>query len=135
MFPQLTLQLFDQNVTELNEALENYFKFMFVRDPLTRLLSVYFNKAMNTNLTSIKNFGPDVKRRGGEMIRKQNRTVSDADLPENRTLPTFEEFLEFILVSSLDGEWLFFKFVQAGWGANLGSYVFFIYFISLKQRL
>ena len=79
---------------------------MFVRDPLTRLLSVYFNKAMNTNLTSIKNFGPDVKRRGQEMIRLHNRTrpASDPDLPENRTLPTFEEFLEFIIVSSMDGE-------------------------------
>ena len=93
-----------QNATELNEAQENYFKFMFVRDPLTRLLSVYFNKAVNTNLTSIKNFGPDVKRRGGEMIRKQNRTVTDSGFPENRTLPTFEEFLEFIIVSSMDGE-------------------------------
>ena len=93
-----------QNATELNEAQENYFKFMFVRDPLTRLLSVYFNKAVNTNLTSIKNFGPDVKRRGEEMIRKQNRTVTDSGFPENRTLPTFEEFLEFIIVSSMDGE-------------------------------
>ncbi len=124
-------------------SLENYFNFMFVRDPLQRLLSVYFNKAMNTNLTAIKNFGPDVKRRGlhecskkldrftvwkiilfkvkivllllrlfkkkilttgEEMIAKQNRTRKSEKKSENRTLPTLEEFLEFILVSSMEGE-------------------------------
>ena len=61
---------------------------------------------MNPNLMSIKNFGPDVKRRGAEMILKRklsagNRTAVDAK--DNRTLPTLEEFLEFILVSSMEG--------------------------------
>ncbi len=113
-------------------------------------MSVYYNKAMNTNLTAIKEFGPDVKRKGRRMIKKQNRTrweclnlkpyifavkikavfklkfvehffyclylhnmffsksfyyrSIDDDSAENRTLPNFEEFLEFILDSSMEGE-------------------------------
>jgi len=38
------------------------------------------------------------------MIAKQNRTRKTEKKSENRTLPTFEEFLEFILVSSMEGE-------------------------------
>jgi hypothetical protein len=34
----------------------------------------------------------------------RNRTDTKPQAAENRTLPTFEEFLEFILVSSMEGK-------------------------------
>lgn len=55
---------------ELQAANKKYFKFMFVRNPISRLLSVYFNKALAFNVSGIKDFGPDVKRRGGQVTKK-----------------------------------------------------------------
>jgi len=48
---------------------------MFVRNPISRFLSIYFNKALAFNVSGIQDFGPEVKRRGGEVIKKYDNIL------------------------------------------------------------
>ena len=86
----------DFNIEERDNITAQYKKFMFVRDPLERLLSAYRNKfETHPNKARRANFFELVKQVYIEhpMRRKERNIIAKL---ENKTLP-FQDFLYFIL--------------------------------------
>ena len=71
---------------DVDRMLKTYFKFVFVREPLERLLSAYLNKFHSLNET----YYPNVYGRG---IIKRYRPGGN---PEHKNV-TFDEFLNFVI--------------------------------------
>lgn len=85
---------------EINYRLKNYFKFMFVREPMSRLLSAYRNK-----------FGEIVsyqKKYGVEIIKKYRKGyIKDSKLAGDDV--TFDEFVHYLLdedVERMNEHWM-----------------------------
>lgn len=103
------------SLEEFSEANETYFKFMFVRHPMDRLLSCYLDKMVNSDHVSLPPYRKYVQMMGRKIIRtrraKQLATSNSLKSPlwnsptlrRDQANPTFEEFLEFILNTSLQG--------------------------------
>lgn len=92
----------DDEINLARFKVRKYYKFMFVRHPLERLLSAYRNKFG-------ENIG-DYRRRYGAKIIKAYRTKSQAKeaLMKNDLSITFEEFLRFLVDSNtakMDVHW------------------------------
>ncbi|XP_068107774.1 carbohydrate sulfotransferase 14 [Hyperolius riggenbachi] len=89
--------LSDLSVEQINQRLKNYFKFMFVRDPMERLLSAYRNK-----FGEIKEYQ---QRYGLEIVKRyrKNPEMSKGDDV------TFSEFLQYLLdedVEKMNEHWM-----------------------------
>ncbi|XP_066284370.1 carbohydrate sulfotransferase 11-like [Branchiostoma lanceolatum] len=83
-----SLKLYSQE--EIQYRLDNYFKFMFVRDPLERLLSAYINKfTMPYNLKFHRLYGTKIISRFRENPSKDSLQKGD-DV-------TFTEFVQYLL--------------------------------------
>lgn len=94
-----------QNETEAND----FFKFMFVRHPVDRLLSCYFDKVLDVKSNpELTNFRKRVLKRAqaSRKARKfnagQTKTTLDSISELNQTLPTLDDFIEFILSQPLE---------------------------------
>ncbi len=77
-------------VAEIKYRLKHYFKFMFVREPLERLLSAYRNKFT----VSYNNYFP--QRYGKYIIKKFRKNPSAKSLRMGQDV-RFQEFLKYIL--------------------------------------
>ena len=82
--------------TQRNYRLNNYFKFMVVRNPLERLLSAYRNKMATSD--TVKFFQ---KIRTQIVKRFRRREQGSSCAPPNH-FPTFTEFIDFINNTPLD---------------------------------
>ena len=86
------------SVEDFREANASYFKFTVVRHPMDRLLSCYIDKLLNNRqyFASLQDddqqqsFPYLVKQKARQLIVKNNLT---------HRIPTFQEFLEFVLAS------------------------------------
>ena len=78
------------SVEEIKYRLENYFKFMFVRDPFERLLSAYRNKFT----VSYNTYFP--QRYGRHIIKKFRQRPSRQAMRQGKDV-TFEEFTQYLL--------------------------------------
>ena len=74
-----------KNQSEFEFAQKNFFKFMFVRNPMERLLSCYINKVENFNIFQIMKYSRE--RIKDSFKSKHNETE----------MPTFEDFLLYAL--------------------------------------
>ncbi|MEE6502127.1 hypothetical protein FKM82_004419 [Ascaphus truei] len=75
---------------EINYRLRNYLKFVFVREPLERLVSAYRNKFTRTYNTAFH------KRYGTKIIERHRRDPSHEALERGDDV-TFEEFLYYLV--------------------------------------
>lgn len=96
------------NLDEFGEANETYFKFLFVRHPMDRLLSCYLDKMVQSDHVSLPPYRRYVQKTGRKIIRtrqaKKLRTFTlSKSIKKEQANPTFEEFLEFILNTNLEG--------------------------------
>ncbi len=80
--------------TEIDVRLENYFKFMFTRDPLERVLSAYSSKFLYSKIQNQK-----FRRRYGRFILRQYRNNLAQDESETGAGVTFPEFVAYILAT------------------------------------
>ncbi|KAK4026270.1 hypothetical protein OUZ56_015280 [Daphnia magna] len=64
--------LLPKSLEEFKFANETYFKFMFVRHPMDRMLSCYLDKMINSQHHSLPAFRAFVKNRANEIIRNQH---------------------------------------------------------------
>ncbi|XP_033098921.1 carbohydrate sulfotransferase 14-like isoform X2 [Anneissia japonica] len=83
---------------EIDIKLKTYFKFMFVRNPIARLVSAYRNK-FRENIVSFH------KRYGVPIVRKYRKNVNN-DVKGDDV--TFEEFIRYLLdtdTSNMDMHW------------------------------
>ena len=83
-----TLDMYSK--TEVQYRLKNYFKFLFVRDPLERLLSAYNNKFN----TTYNDYFP--QRYGRKIIKKFRKHPTKKALRTGKQVK-FPEFVKFIL--------------------------------------
>ncbi|XP_041477368.1 carbohydrate sulfotransferase 12-like isoform X2 [Lytechinus variegatus] len=86
---------------EIDYRLENYATFMFVRDPLARVLSAYRNKLEENN----KSYQRTIGRR---IIKAYREHPSEMELDTGANV-TFAEFVRFItdekMANNMDGHW------------------------------
>ena len=83
---------------EINKKLKSYFKFVFVRDPLKRLVSGYRDKFMKRSV--------DFQHVYGKLIAKKYR--SNANATGNGSDITFTEFLRYVGdsdINSMNEHW------------------------------
>ncbi|CAH2328970.1 carbohydrate sulfotransferase 14 [Pelobates cultripes] len=92
------LFLSDFSVDEIKHRLKHYFKFMFVRDPMERLLSAYRNK-----FGEIKEYQ---QKYGVEIIRRYRKHSTSATAGDD---VTFSEFVRYLLdedVERMNEHWM-----------------------------
>lgn len=77
---------------EVAFRIENYFKFLFVREPMERILSAYLNKFTMPYSTEYQ------RRFGRKIVRRYRRTPSRESLKHGHDV-TFNEFAKFLLDS------------------------------------
>ncbi|KAI0226987.1 Carbohydrate sulfotransferase 11, partial [Lamellibrachia satsuma] len=75
---------------EIEYRLRNYFKVMFVRNPLERILSAYINKFTQKYSTYFR------KRYGRRIVRRYRENPSEQSLQRGDDV-TFNEFVQYIL--------------------------------------
>ena len=106
-----------QNLQDFHQANETYFKFLFVRHPMDRLLSCYLDKMVTSPHKSLPPYRRHIKltamkimkkRQGSKLVLPSLPKLPAASIHQNTTAkdsvkPTFEEFLEFILNTNLQG--------------------------------
>ena len=121
---------------EFLEANRTFFKFMFVRHPMKRMLSCYMDKMVKSEHKSLPPYRIFVKNKGRKIIqdREDAAVLKREEIPKQSTsitknisnvtidrqqvignqssnataiIPTFEEFLEFILSTNLQGKIFF----------------------------
>lgn len=103
----LSSYLNPRSLEEFQYANNTFFKFMFVRHPMERMLSCYLDKMVTSPHSSLPAFRRFVKQKGAKLVKKHKRK-NDRNNKNNRMLatkeqPTFEEFLEFVLSTDLQG--------------------------------
>jgi len=105
------------NLQDFHQANETYFKFLFVRHPMDRLLSCYLDKMVTSPHKSLPPYRRHIKltamkimkkRQGSKLALPSLPKLPAAGIHQNTTAkdsvkPTFEEFLEFILNTNLQG--------------------------------
>uniref|UniRef100_A0A8D0B5U3 Carbohydrate sulfotransferase n=1 Tax=Salvator merianae TaxID=96440 RepID=A0A8D0B5U3_SALMN len=82
--------LSEYSIPEINYRLRNYLKFIFVREPLERLVSAYRNKFTRSYNTAFH------KRYGTKIIRRHRQDPSDEALERGHDV-RFEEFVYYLL--------------------------------------
>ena len=87
-----------RNATELVKAQQDYFKFMFVRHPMERLVSCYVNK-VEAERKGEDGFSKLVKTKADEIRKSRGEKVLD----KTDTVTTFDDFIEYAL-NDLSGE-------------------------------
>ena len=81
-----------------NYRLNNYFKFVVVRNPLERLLSAYRNKILRNEAEALL-----FKRLSADVVRKYRRPdPSTRNSTTNSQYPTFPEFIDYINSQSVN---------------------------------
>ncbi len=80
---------------EIDFRLQNYFKFMFTRNPLEQVLSAYKSKLLD-NTTQTK----DIRGKVGRAILKKYRKDATKEQMELGSGVQFHEFVDYILESS-----------------------------------
>ncbi|KAI9563063.1 hypothetical protein GHT06_010520 [Daphnia sinensis] len=75
--------LLPKSLKEFKFANETYFKFMFVRHPMDRMLSCYLDKMVNSQHHSLPAFRAFVKNRANQIIRNQH---DRGNKPQRRSL-------------------------------------------------
>ena len=81
-----------------NYRLNNYFKFVVVRNPLERLLSAYRNKILRNEAEALL-----FKRLSADVVRKYRRPdPSTSNSTTNSQHPTFPEFIDYINSQSVN---------------------------------
>ncbi|KAL8600117.1 hypothetical protein ACOMHN_009724 [Nucella lapillus] len=88
-YKRLLPKLSNFNEGERQYRLDNYFKFMFVREPFERLLSAWRNKFQNMNPYFRKNYGQSIVRRF--------RDSDEVEDGKEKAAVRFEEFLQYIV--------------------------------------
>ena len=114
-------------MNEFLEANGTFFKFMFVRHPMDRILSCYIDKILDpTQYLWLVHFRQSISKRGRQIIQKRQlglglRASIIATLNGSNTLNstanvtvTFEEFLEYVLSTDLQGILSYIFFLQFG---------------------
>ncbi|XP_071950696.1 carbohydrate sulfotransferase 14-like isoform X2 [Antedon mediterranea] len=84
---------------EIDVKLKTYFKFMFVRDPISRLVSAYRNK-FKENIVAFH------KRYGVPIVKKYRRNLVEGNVKGDDV--SFEEFIRYLLdtdTSDMDMHW------------------------------
>ena len=84
---------------EIQHRLKNYFKFMFVREPLERLVSAYKNKFTLRYNTYFQ------ERFGRKIIKNHRKNPSKESLLRGHDV-TFSEFVQYLLTSYENGDLL-----------------------------
>lgn len=98
-------------MAEFESANATYFKFMFVRHPMRRMLSCYMDKMVVKPYPQLVNFWAEIrnytKKARYDHQRARQQTIvffSSTSSNNNDEVPTFEEFLEFVLSTDLRGK-------------------------------
>ena len=99
----LLTHLSDFSLEEIQHRLDNYFKFMVVREPLGRLVSAFRNK--------FETAGYFTERYGRQIIQKYRRNPSDKSLKGGHDVQ-FSEFVQYLVdpgrKEPLNNHWMFF---------------------------
>ena len=95
--PSLWKHMSEYNASENSKRLQTYFKFLFVREPLHRLLSGYQDKFFGKNRL--------YTNRLRLLIVKANRPEDVEEVSTATNNVTFAEFLRHIVTSSNDVHW------------------------------
>ena len=82
------------SMKEIDARLQNYFKFMFTRDPLERVLSAYRSKFLYSKIQN-----QQFRREYGRFILKTHRKNLTKDELESGSGVTFPEFVAYILAT------------------------------------
>lgn len=86
--------LSDFSLQEMDYRLQNYFKFLFTREPLERLVSAYKDKFLTGNRMFIDKWG-------SRIIKKYRNNAKN-----NNNIPTVDEFFRYLLNdTNLDAHW------------------------------
>ena len=91
-------QLEHYSDAEREQVLQTHFKFMFVRQPLERLLSAFIDKMYVAR-------DPMYRRMWGRPILKRYRPNATAEAVENCDDITFEEFVRYVVDGGWDPHW------------------------------
>ncbi|XP_068178035.1 carbohydrate sulfotransferase 12-like isoform X1 [Antennarius striatus] len=75
--------------------LQNYTKFLFVRDPFVRLISVFRNKFEKPNEKFYRSFGLDMIRRYGNVSGSLPKSAAEAF--SRGIKPTFQQFISYLI--------------------------------------
>ncbi|XP_028401380.1 carbohydrate sulfotransferase 14-like [Dendronephthya gigantea] len=89
----------DFNASQRNEMIKTYFKFLFVRHPLERLVSAYRHRVVGKRT--------DLHRRYGIYIVKKYRGLNSSE-PVKGDDVTFREFIKYLLdtkTDNMNGHW------------------------------
>ncbi|KAM3871934.1 carbohydrate sulfotransferase 11-like [Diretmus argenteus] len=78
------------SVSEINQRLRSYLKFVFVREPFERLVSAYRNKFTRSYNTAFH------KRYGTKIVRR-HRAEPDSEALEKGNDVTFQEFVQYLV--------------------------------------
>merc|ERR1712071_406514 len=87
----LSQRLQPKSLDEFRLANSSYFKFMFVRHPMERLLSCYLDKMVTSTHWSLPAFRRYVQHKASQILGRP----ATGQTPTGT--PTFQEFLEFVL--------------------------------------
>ncbi len=102
-------------MAEFESVNATYFKFMFVRHPMRRMLSCYMDKMVVKPYPQLVNFWAEIRnytksvRYQHQGARRQKSIPLSTGFNSNNPIPTFEEFLEFVLSTDLRGKIALFK--------------------------
>ena len=72
---------------------------MFVREPMERLVSLYFDKFVNSKQETMAKYSKKVKEMA---LQLNNITKSNSSAP-----PTFEDFLKIVVLKQNESQWIF----------------------------
>ena len=81
--------LSDFSPEEIKYRIQNYYNFMFTREPFERLLSAYRNKLLNNNIVFRKHFGKTI-------VRKYRLNATMKDVLAGKGV-TFLEFVQYLV--------------------------------------
>jgi Sulfotransferase family len=82
--------LYSFSPVDIQNRLQTYFKFMFVRDPLDRLLSAYYDKFVRINGTYF------TERYGRRIITKYRRNATEESLAFGHDV-RLDEFVKYLI--------------------------------------
>lgn len=94
--------LSDMSMEEIQYRLDNYYKFMFIREPFERLLSAYRNKLQSKSSKYFRNtFGRSIIKRFRESQENGDNDMEEeeegADLKAMNDTVHFHEFLQYLV--------------------------------------
>lgn len=98
--------LYDYPPFGIEQRLKTYYKFLFVREPLERLVSAYRDKFLGYRMYFVKRWGPQIIKKFRKKSKHRKRDIVDEEIP------TITEFFKYVVSTKplkMDMHWMPYK--------------------------